>query len=228
MKMISLGILLATCSFTLGALASTLESELNSLAIPADKAAVSVAKDKLYSIQGRFAPLKNRHEFSLSLGKNVNQDGNLDSNQWGGMYRYHINDKWAVGGNYFRMNNELSSSGSKLLADKGIIPDRDFITQQTDLMAEYNLFYGKLRFDMEQVTYFDQYIGLGVGQLSLGRGNATAAVVDVGLAFWVGKKLSARMGMKNDFYKEQNLSGSTNVHNMVGYFAFGYLLGGNL
>jgi outer membrane beta-barrel protein len=228
MKLTFWATLALTFSLPLFTYASTLETELNSLAIPQDQAAVSVAKDKLYSVQGRFSPLKNRHEFSLSLGKNVNQDGNLVSNQWGGIYRYHINDKWAVGGNYFRMNNELSSSGKKLLSDKGIVPDRDFITQQTDLMAEYNLFYGKLRFDMEQVTYFDQYIGLGAGQLSLGQGNATAAVVDLGIAFWIGKKMSARMGMKNDFYREQNLSGSTNVHNMVGYFAFGYLLGGNL
>jgi outer membrane beta-barrel protein len=226
MKNIKTIIFLSSLTFATGAGATQLESDLSSLAIPSDRGAVSVAKDKLYAIQGRYAPLSRRHELALSLGKNFNQDGHLDSNQWGGLYRYHINDSWALGLNHFRMNNELSASGQKLLDDKGVIPDRDYIKSQTDVMAEYNLFYGKLRFNMNQVTYFDQYIALGAGQVELGRGTATAAVADIGLAFWLGKKGSARMGVKNDFYKEENLNGSTNVHNMVGYFAFGYLLGG--
>jgi outer membrane beta-barrel protein len=206
--------------------ASQLESDLSSLAMPENKSPVSVTQDKLFAIQTRYAPLSNRHEVAFSLGKNFNQDGHIDSNQMGGIYRYHINDKWALGMNYFSMNNQLSSSGQKLLNDKGIIPDRDYIKSQTDVMAEYNLFYGKLRFGMDQVTYFDQYIGLGAGNVQLGRGSTTAAVLDAGIAFWLGKKGSARLGLKNDFYKEQNVNGSTNVHNMVGYFAFGYLLGG--
>lgn len=207
--------------------ASQLESDLANLAVPENQGPVSVAKDKLFAIQSRYNPLDNRHEMAFNLGKNFNQDGHIDSNQWGANYRYHINDKWAVGMNHFRMNNELSDSGKKLLNNQSVIPERNLIKSQTDVMAEYNLFYGKLRFNMDQVTYFDQYIGLGAGSLELIDGNATAAVVDVGIAFWIGKNGSARMGVKNDFYKEQNDSGSTNIHNMVGYLAFGYLLGGN-
>ncbi|MBY0517813.1 MAG: outer membrane beta-barrel domain-containing protein [Bacteriovoracaceae bacterium] len=203
-----------------------LEQELNSLAVPSDTAMTSTAKDKLYTIQSRFAPLKNRHEISFAAGKNLNQDGHLVSNQFGAQYRYHINDKWALGGNFFKVNNELSSSGKKLLNDNGVIPDRDFVKTQMDAMVEYNLFYGKMRLDMDKVVYFDQYWGIGAGQVQLGRSTATAAVLDAGIAFWMGKWGSARLGMKNDFYKEQNLNGSTSVHNMIGYLAFGMMLGG--
>jgi len=205
---------------------SSLDAELDALAVPMDKAMISTANDKLYSIQPRLYPLKHRHELGFIGGKNLNQDGHLDSTQWGGLYRYHINDKWGIGLNHFRMNNELSAAGKKLVNDKGVLPDRDYVVSQTDLVAEYNLFYGKMRFDLDQVVYFDQFWNIGAGQVELGNGNATALVVDAGFAFWIGKMMSARMGLKNDFYKEENLNGSTNVHNMVGYLSLGVLLGG--
>jgi outer membrane beta-barrel protein len=217
---------LIAAALNVHAATSPLEAELDALAVPIDKGLVSTANDKLYSIQERLYPLKNRHELGFTGGKNLNQDGHLDSTQWGGMYRYHINNKWALGLNHFRMNNELSSAGKKLVDEKGILPDRDYVKSQTDVVAEYNLFYGKMRFDLDEVVYFDQYWGLGAGQLELGGGNATAMVIDAGVAFWIGKMMSARMGLKNDFYKEQNINGETSVHNMVGYLSFGVLLGG--
>jgi outer membrane beta-barrel protein len=124
------------------------------------------------------------------------------------------------------MNNELSAAGKKLVNQQNVIPDRDYIKSQTDLVGEYNLFYGKMRLDLDQVVYFDQFWNLGVGQIELGRGTATAMIIDAGFAIWMGKMMSARIGLKNDFYKEQNLKGDTNVHNMIGYLSLGVLLGG--
>ncbi len=206
---------------------SPLEAELNALAVPVDKAMVSTVNDKLYSIQARLSPLNNRHELGFIGGKNLNQDGSIDSTQWGGLYRYHINGKWGIGLNHFRMNNELSTAGKKLVNEQNVVPDRDYIKSQTDLVGEYNLFYGKMRLDLDQVVYFDQFWNFGVGQVELGRGNATAMVIDAGFAFWMGKMMSARIGLKNDFYKEENLKGDNNVHNMVGYLSLGVLLGGS-
>lgn len=221
-------ILLTLALSSLTAMANTpaLEQELNALAVPQDQALVNTSKDKLYTIQSRFANLNKRHEIGFVGGKNLNQDGHLDSNQFGALYRFHINDKWALGANYFKVNNELSPAGKKLVNDKGILPDRDFVKSQMDAIVEYNLFYGKMRFDMDRVVYFDQYWGVGAGQVELGNSNTTAMVLDAGFAFWLGKWGSARLGLKNDFYTEQNLNGSTSVHNMVGYFAFGMMLGG--
>lgn len=203
-----------------------LEKELDTLAVPADTAMVSTAKDKLYAIQTRYSPLAGRNEFAVTGGKNFNQDGSVDSNQYGAIYRYHMTDKWAVGMNYYKMNNTLSSSGKKLVNEKGVLPDRDYVNHQIDAMVEYNLFYGKMRFSPEKVVYFDQYWGVGAGQVTLGNSTTTAAVLDLGIAFWMGHRGSLRMGLKNDFYKEKNLNGTTSVHNMVGYLAFGFLFGG--
>ena len=214
----------ALVSFSAIAQDRPLEAELDSLAMPTDKAMTSTATDKLVSIQSRYSPLRNRHEIDFSGGKNLNQDGHLSSNQWGGLYRYHITDRWAVGANYFKVNNELSSAGKKLVNDKGILPDRDYVKSQFDVMAEYNLFYGKMRFDMERVVYFDQYIGLGYGQVELGNSTTNATVLDIGVAFWVGSRGAVRLGLKNDFYTEKNLNGKTSVHNAVGYLALGVLL----
>lgn len=224
MKKFFTAIVLTTFAFN--AAAADLENELNDLAIPADQGATNVSQDTLYAIQARHAPLKNRHEIAFSGGKNLNQDGHVESNQWGGLYRYHITDKWAVGLNHFRMTNELSTSGKALLAQNGVVPDRDFVEAQTDLMAEYNLFYGKIRMGMDQVVYFDQYWGLGAGNVQMGNGSASAAVLDVGVAFWLNRWGSARLGLKNDFYSEKTNSGSSSTYNMVGYLAFGIMLGG--
>lgn len=217
---------LTLLSFSALAAPSKLETELEGLAVPVDKALVSTKKDKLFSIQERLSPLNNRHEFGLIGGRNLNQDGSIVSTQLGGLYRYHINGKWGLGLNYFRMNNELSATGKKLVSEQNVVPDRDFIVSQTDLVAEYNLFYGKMRLDLDQVVYFDQFWNIGAGQVELGKSNATALVIDAGFAFWMGKMMSARIGLKNDFFKEQNLNGETNVHNMVGYLSLGILLGG--
>jgi hypothetical protein len=49
---------------------------------------------------------------------------------------------------------------------------------------------------------------------------------DTGFSFWLGKKMSLRTGLKNEFYQQQKINGPENVHNAMGYLEFGYLFGG--
>ena len=37
--------------------------------------------------------------------------------------------------------------------------------------------------------------------------------------------MSARVGAKNEFYKQDKINGDESVHNVQGYIEFGYLFG---
>ncbi|MCY4523280.1 MAG: outer membrane beta-barrel domain-containing protein [Halobacteriovoraceae bacterium] len=205
---------------------SDLEMRLEALNMPDNKPPKIVNTDKLYSFHNRYSPLSDRHEVSVLLGRNLNIDGFLNSNQLGASYRYHFTDRWGLVVNANKVFNEFSSSGDTLLSRDDILPDKDFLKFQADVAAEYNLFYGKFRFSMDQVFYFDQYVALGVGMAELSRGATWLATADVGLAFWMGTRGSFRLGIKNDFYEEQHLNGTTSFnHNLVAYLSAGYLIG---
>ena len=79
---------------------------------------------------------------------------------------------------------------------------------------------------MDEVFYFDQYVGLSGGLLESRRGSKPTAGIDVGISFWAGKKMSLRTGLKNNFFEEQNGLGEKALsRNLVGYLSFGYFFG---
>ena len=204
---------------------SALEEKLEALNMPGNRPPQAVNTDKLYSFQTRYSPLGNRHELALDLGKNLTINGLLRSHQVGGTYRYHFSDKWAVLLTGSKVFNELSPSGELLLSRDDILPDKDYMRYQAGAAVEYNLFYGKFRLSMDQVFYFDQYWSLGAGAVGLRSGTTNVVNLDGGLAFWLGKRGSVRLGLKNDFYQEQTLSGKDFNHNLVAYFSVGYFFG---
>ena len=166
---------------------SDLEKRLEALHMPDNKPPRILNTDKLYSFHNRYSPLSRRHEISIAVGRNLTIDGFLNSNQIGGAYRYHFNDRWALALNINKVFNEFSSSGDTLLGRDSILPDKDFLKFQADAAMEYNLFYGKFRFGMDQVFYFDQYVAFGLGVADLRRGTSPLVMADIGFAFWMGK-----------------------------------------
>ncbi|MCO4795339.1 MAG: outer membrane beta-barrel domain-containing protein [Bacteriovoracaceae bacterium] len=206
----------------------SLEDQLDELSLPANQAPAAVSKDKLYSVQMRYVPLIGAHEVSLSGAKDFKTDGHLTTNQVGLQYRYHIDDKWSIVGNYVRVFNELNNSGKLLLKEEKLVADSDFLMSQADVGAEYNMFYGKFRLGSHSVFYFDQYFALTGGMVELRRGPTPVVALDAGLAFWFGKRLGMRFGLKNNVFEETSGLGETAYRrNMVGYLAMGYLIGGS-
>ena len=127
--------------------------------------------------------------------------------------------------NVNKVFNEFSSSGDTLLKRDDILPDKDFLKFQADAAMEFNLFYGKFRFSMDQVFYFDQYVAFGLGMAELRRGSTPLITTDIGFVFWMGSNGSLRLGLKNDVYEEQHLDGSSSLnHNMITHLSVGYLL----
>lgn len=202
-----------------------LSDKLDDLRVPNDKVTPLISQDKLYLVNQRYSSLINRHEFSFSGAHNFTSVSHMDSKQAGIQYRYHINPKWSVGLRYNNYFNELTPAGEKLFEDQKLLPDTDFALKSTSALLTYNTIYGKLRWTQDKVVYFDQYISLGYGDIELARGMQKLVSLDLGLAFWLGKNMSTRLGVNNEFYTQRQISGPTNIHNAMGYIEFGYLFG---
>ena len=219
-------IFLVIASSTLAAQEMTeLEKKLDALNIPDDKVTTVVSDDKLYIVNTRYSSLVNRHEVTLQGANNFTADSHLSTQQAALAYRYHLNSDWSFGLRYTRYTNKLTGAGQKLFEDKKIVPDTDFAKNSKELLVNYNTIYGKLRWSNETVVYFDQYVSLGGGKIALASGDTNLYFADLGFSFWIGNHMSSRIGLKNEFYEQTQLSGARSIHNGVGYIEFGYLFG---
>ena len=227
-RLISLALMTFT-SIGIAAEENDLTKKLDDLRVPDNKVTPLISKDKLYIVNQRYSSLLNRHEVSLSGANNFTSVSHLDSKQTGFQYRYHINPKWSVGLRYNNYYNELTPAGEKLFKEQRLLPDTDFALKSTSALITYNTIYGKLRWSKDTVVYFDQYVSLGHGDIDLARGMQKLTTLDLGFAFWLGKHMSTRIGINNEFYSQRQISGTRDVHNAMGYVEIGYLFGeGNI
>ena len=204
---------------------SGLSEKLDSLNIPSDKVTPMISQDKLYAVNSRYSSLQKRHEITLAGANNFTGDDHLTSRNTSGTYRFHWNSTWSLGMRYSHYFNELSGAGKKLFDKERLLPDTDFALKSTEGFINLNTVYGKLRLTRDTVVYFDQYITLGYGDIALSQGETKMGTLDLGFAFWLGKHMSARTGLRNEFYEQEKINGDSNVHNALGYIEFGYLFG---
>ena len=204
---------------------SKLSEKLDSLNIPSDKVTPLVSKENLFAVNDRYSSLTKRHEVSFFGANNFNSDSHIETTQSGAAYRFHINSRWSVGAKYSEYSNKLSGAGKKLFDNEQLLPDTDYALKSTEGFISFNTIYGKLRLTRDTIVYFDQYIALGYGDVALANGEQKMTTLDLGLAFWLGRKASARVGLKNEFYTQQKINGSSDVQNAMGYMEFGYLFG---
>ena len=202
--------------------AAPLESQLQ--ALDADTSAPSaVSREKLYAVQTRTLPLKFKSEITLGGAYNLTGDSFLTTQQAQLGYHFHFNDRWSVALDYAWVNNSFKPEASELRTTNGAVPDVPYSISRTDIMAEFNLFYGKFRLGSDTVYYFDQYIAIGPGLMRQNTGTVGAAVADVGLAFWIGRWASARVGLKEYYYNEAYRSGTRGSSNLHGHLDVGVL-----
>ena len=202
-----------------------LEKKLDALNIPDDKVSPMISQDKLHIVNTRYSSLVNRYEVTLAGANDFMADSHMDTKQFFATARYHIDSKWGIGIRHSQYNNQLTAAGNQLFKDSQLLPDSDFAIKSTEIFGTYHGLYGKLRVNTEQVVYFDQYMTLGYGDVELASGTAKTMSVDLGVAFWIGKHMSSRFGIKNDFYTQKKISGSADAYNAMGYIEFGYLFG---
>lgn len=203
-----------------------LTDQMNELKIPENTAPAGVSKDKLYSAQSRYIDLTKKFEFDLGGSKNLTSDSFLNMTGVDLTVRYHFNNRWSVAASGSYGFNEFTESANRLIQHDGILPNAAIVKWRTDLLAGYNLFYGKFRINMDQVFYFDQYVAVGPGMINTQYGTSPSAVADVGFALWFGSNWSARFGAKSDFFNEKKRDTSGTAYHLLAHLDVGYLIGG--
>jgi outer membrane beta-barrel protein len=204
-----------------------IEQQLQDLNLPTNQAPVGRSSEKIYSVQSRYVSVDRKSEVLVAGGKNFSADSFITSYEIDAAYRFHLNDRWhlTLGGGY--VFNSLSSAGQKLNEMRRLVPDVAYVKYRGNLLAGYNLFYGKFRVSMDQVFYFDQYIAVGPGLVNMNTVTSPAAVADVGFVFWFGRSFNAQIGIRDYYYRQQRVISSSNVHDLMGHIDVGYLFGGS-
>jgi outer membrane beta-barrel protein len=204
-----------------GQSAASLEDQLKEL--DAGNQVPMVNSEKLYSVQQRYLPLRHKSEMTFGGGINLTGDGFLRTQQAELGYLFHFNDRWSLGVHRAFVINEMSNAADHLKTSSGAIPQVPYAISRTDLLVEYHVFYGKFRWSVDTVSYFDQYVALGPGMMEMNTGTVGAAVADVGFAFWLDRWGSARAGLKDYYYNEAYRSGATASQNLHAHLELGYL-----
>ncbi len=201
---------------------TSLQEELKELNSD-NKAPAAVSREKLYAVQTRYLPLQYKGELTVSGGYNLTGDSFLSTTQFEAGYHFHFGDRWSVALHQAWVNNQFKEEAYNLRTVDHAIPDVPYSVRRSDLLVEYNLFYGKFRLGSDTVYYFDQFLALGPGLISQNNVTTGAAVADVGFAFWLGKWTSARLGLKDYYYNEFYRSGKKATSNLHAHLDLGVL-----
>lgn len=211
--------------------AEDLQQELKSLQLPENQVLPQLNNEKLYASQSRFVPLALRPELSIGAAKNFNSSSFLISEELNGSLHFYLSDRFftALYGSY--VFSRLSDAGNRLWETNEIFPDICVIKYRADATLGYQPFYGKFRLSMDTVFYFDQYIALGAGFVNSDNGieqfSGPAAVADIGMSFWFGRHWSARVGVKDYYFRENRRQGTDMVHHILAHFSVGFVFGGS-
>lgn len=202
------------------------ESKLSELSLPSNVAPAIITQEKLYSVQSRYNDLTQKSEVTLGYSNNFKGNSFVNMTEVDLGYRFHFNDLWSIGVSGAYGFNSFTKDSTTLFVDKKILPDAALVKYRGNLTVGRNLFYGKFRLSMDEVLYFDQYITVGPGMITTQYETSPSAVMDIGMAFWTGKRMSFRFGFQNEFYNEKRLTSSGLEHHLLGHLNIGYTFGG--
>jgi outer membrane beta-barrel protein len=203
-----------------------LTAELGTLA--SDALPSTAETEKFYVVQDRAVGLANRVEVAVDAARNFNSNIYVRSYEAGVRAIYHASNRWFLDAGISKVYNELTDSGRHAWANDGIYPDTSYVKQRWDVAVGFNAIYGKARMTQDTVFYFDQYVAIGGGQVtqdnSIEQSTTPALTGDVGLAVWLGRKISFRVGAKDYYFMERRVATQSKVNHLLGYGAVGVML----
>lgn len=181
-------------------------------------------REKLYSVQTRVLPLKNKFEIGALASQNWSSNGFLRNEQYGGEVRFHFSNRFSLGAAYSVVSNTFTNSAERLGVVQGIYPDVDYAKSRMEIRPQANLFFGKFRISSDQTFYFDQYIGLGAAAHQLKSGQAIGPVGEAGFVFWISTYGALRLGVRDYYYAEKGVMTQGSSHNFFGFVQGGVVL----
>lgn len=213
-------------STSIGFAQDSLESQVKDLSLPEEVSSHSEALEQVGALQDRYSPLENRVEIGVAGGRDFGSDSFVNTNQAELSLRYHFTNNWSLAASGAILQNKLNSSADALYRQSQITPDIGYVKRRADLMLTYNLFYGKIRLGFNQNFYFDHFVSLGGGinKQFVGSSNSGEGIVETGFAFWLGKRGSLRLGIRDYILKERSILNTQITNHVTGYLGLGVLL----
>ncbi len=202
--------------------AQNLNEELKSLDLIAAEMDGGSSKT-LYSVQPRIRSLDRRFEVLFGGGQSLAGESLLNSRQLTVEAQFHFNEKWALAAAYSDISNEWTSSARNLIDEEGLVPDVDFVRSRSEMRLQYNVFYGKMRWFSDSISYFDQYVALGYASNDSRSGVNGGPVLDIGLSHWFKNTASIHWGLKDYHYQAQRQLDTVAINNVVAYLQIGYM-----
>ena len=218
MAVVLLGALFSNAKAKLG-------EQLDNLQLPENTLGGFVSKEKLYSVQSRHTSLARRLELSLAGFEQFSDTGFISNREVALGTRYYINSKWSVGASYSHAFNELTDATNDFFNLEGVLPKVSYTKSRFDITARYLLFYGKFRFSMDKILYFDHFVSLGPSLTELESGRYAGIAADTGIVFWLGQNWNVLFGVKNYSFFKNNME--TNEREFTNHAKI-YLSGGFL
>lgn len=169
-------------------------------------------------VQNRKFTKANRYQFSLAMGKVINdvfEEGSATSLSFG----YFFDEKNGVEvlyESYDLSDNDVTAQ----VKSAGGAPE--FGSEKTFYGVKYNWipFYGKLSVLDSNIIYFDMALSAGLGMMNYEQDRATAAnpsasavalIVDITQQYFFTKHFSLRVDFKNRIYNEEKINSDTGV-----------------
>jgi outer membrane beta-barrel protein len=184
-------------------------------------------------VQKRLVDRNTRFELGLSYGGNAGGDSYVRTQNIGGSIDFHINPKWALGLRYYDHGNSLTSEGSRVFKDasdamkegrKYTNPDIDYPLNSQLAIISWFPIYGKINMFDAGIAQFDMYLLAGGGQIKLSSGSAGLVTAGAGVGLWLNNYVTARAEIRYQAYKDQIITGSRDIQNVVGTFGLGLML----
>lgn len=184
-------------------------------------------------VQSRLVDRYNRFELGLSYSGVAGGDSYVTTQSLGAALDFHFTPRWSVGLRYNDYGNSLTPEGKRVFdearadyaaGNTSRIPDIDVPQQSAMAVINWYPMYGKTNLLDRGIAQFDMYLLAGGGQIELNSGWTTVMTAGGGVGIWMTQHFSARGEIRYQNYQDQIITGSRQIHGVVGTLGIGLML----
>lgn len=194
-----------------------------------DKANALQTNNSVRVVQKREVDRNWRVELGGSYGIVSGGDSYVDTRNWGANLDLHITPRWSLGLRYIDNKNQLTSEGQRIFDAQaangnGTVPDINFPLKTYLALVNWYPIYGKISWFESSITQFDFYLIGGGGSVKLYNGSSPVFTGGVGMGIWWTSRITSRIEVRYQNYKDTIYSGPRNVNSMISNIGIGFLL----
>ncbi len=145
--------------------------------------------------------------------------------QVAGTLRFHINEQWAIGGNYGHYFSDTTSTFELVQDELSLFPEKSFIQWYAGGEVNYTPVYGKFILFGSAIVHWNAFLtqGFGVTQTATD-GVKFTYVVGAGVRMFLTRWLTFHLELKDHIYTETFKAGDELINNLVLHAGFGIFI----